>query len=78
GCLDCYEVARNQKALDIANDLYKQGLVNFLNVLDAERTLFAAQDQRVQSEANVLTSLVALYKALGGGWETPEDPLKIN
>ncbi len=71
-------VEASQKALDIANDLYKQGLVNFLNVLDAERTLFAAQDQRVQSEANVLTSLVALYKALGGGWETPEDPLKIN
>lgn len=64
-------VEASQKALDIANDLYKQGLVNFLNVLDAERTLFAAEDQRVQSEANVLTSLVALYKALGGGWETP-------
>ena len=63
-------VEASQKALDIANDLYKQGLVNFLNVLDAERTLFAAEDQRVQSEANVLTSLVALYKALGGGWET--------
>ncbi|OQB38407.1 MAG: Toluene efflux pump outer membrane protein TtgI precursor [Candidatus Hydrogenedentes bacterium ADurb.Bin179] len=64
-------VQASQKALDIADDLYKQGLVNFLNVLDAQRTLFAAQDQRVQSQANVLTSLVALYKALGGGWETP-------
>lgn len=66
-------VDASREALAIANDLYVQGLVNFLNVLDAERTLFTAEDQRVQCEANVLTSLVALYKALGGGWEPPSD-----
>jgi NodT family efflux transporter outer membrane factor (OMF) lipoprotein len=62
-------VEANHKALDIANDLYAQGLVNFLNVLDAERALFAAEDQFIQSKATILTGLVSLYKALGGGWE---------
>lgn len=66
-------VEAGRKALDIAEDLYKQGLVNFLNVLDAERSLFAAEDQLIQCKANVLTSLVSLYKALGGGWEAQQD-----
>jgi NodT family efflux transporter outer membrane factor (OMF) lipoprotein len=67
-------VAANQKALDIAQDLYAQGLVNFLNVLDAQRSLFDTQDRLVQSKAAILKSLVSLYKALGGGWESPADP----
>jgi len=59
----------NQRALDMANELYSKGLVDFLNVLDAERSLFAAEDLRTQSKAAVLTNLVALYKSLGGGWD---------
>ena len=62
-------VDANRQALDIAKDLYTQGLVNFLNVLDAERSLFAAEEQLLQSKATVLMDLVSLYKALGGGWE---------
>jgi len=62
-------VDANRRAVDIANDLYAQGLVNFLNVLDAERALFAAEERRTQSKAAILTNLVSLYKALGGGWE---------
>ncbi|HNZ49710.1 MAG TPA: efflux transporter outer membrane subunit [Candidatus Hydrogenedentes bacterium] len=62
-------VEAGEKALAIANDLYAQGLVSYLEVLDAERTLFTARDQRLQSQVSVLTSLVSLYKALGGGWE---------
>jgi len=64
-------VDANQKALEIAEDLYAHGLVNFLNVLDAQRSLFSAQDQFVQSKGAILKNLVALYKALGGGWEKP-------
>jgi len=45
-------------------------LVPFLNVLDAERTLYANESDLAQSEANMASNLVALYKALGGGWET--------
>ena len=47
-----------------------QGLVPFLNVLDAQRTLYASESDLAVSEASLASNLVALYKALGGGWET--------
>ena len=56
-------------SVDIARDQYKQGVIDFLSVLDTQRELLNAQDQRVQSEQTIATDLVALYKALGGGWE---------
>jgi NodT family efflux transporter outer membrane factor (OMF) lipoprotein len=59
----------NQKSLDLANELYKKGLVDFLNVLDAERALYNSQDQLAQSQKTVATNLIALYKSLGGGWQ---------
>lgn len=65
-------VEANRRALEIANELYSKGLVSFLSVLDAERSLYAAEDQCVQSKAAILTDLVSLYKALGGGWSEPE------
>ena len=55
---------------NLANDLYTQGLVPFLNVLDAQRTLYASESDLAVSEASLASNLVALYKALGGGWET--------
>jgi len=63
-------VAANRRAVEIANEQYRQGLIGFLAVLDGERTLFAGEDDLVQSEANMASNLVALYKALGGGWHT--------
>ena len=65
-------VAANQKALEQATTLYRTGLTDFLRVIDAERSLFATQDALVQTDRSVATDLVALYKALGGGWETVE------
>jgi NodT family efflux transporter outer membrane factor (OMF) lipoprotein len=65
-------VAANQRAADISTRLYSDGLTDFLNVLNAERSLFASQDALVQSDRAVSTDLVALYKALGGGWEIGE------
>ena len=62
--------AANRRAVQMANDLYTQGLVPFLNVLDSERTLYSSEIDLAQSEANMASNLVALYKALGGGWET--------
>jgi hypothetical protein len=41
----------------------------FLSVLDAQRQQFAAEDDLAQSDTAVVTNLVALYKALGGGWD---------
>jgi NodT family efflux transporter outer membrane factor (OMF) lipoprotein len=65
-------VDANRRARQLAQQLYEKGLTDFLNVLDAERNLFASEDQLVQSERNVSSDVVALYKALGGGWETLE------
>ena len=62
-------VTANAKAVDLANQRYGQGLVDFLNVLDAQRSLYLSQDTLVQSERRISEHLVALYKALGGGWE---------
>ncbi len=63
-------VAANRRALEMADELYRQGLVAFLNVLDAQRTLYLSESDLAQSEATMASNLVALYKALGGGWET--------
>jgi NodT family efflux transporter outer membrane factor (OMF) lipoprotein len=61
-------VAANRKATDLATKLYAEGQTDFLNVLSAQQALFTAEDTLVQSTAAVSTDLVALYKALGGGW----------
>ena len=65
-------VKSSQESLHLANQLYAAGLAGFINVLDAERTLYQAQDALVQSDRTVSTDLIALYKSLGGGWKTPE------
>jgi multidrug efflux system outer membrane protein len=62
-------VEANQQAVALSNELYRKGLGNFLNVRDSERELFSSQSDLAQSEATVSTDVVALYKALGGGWE---------
>lgn len=62
-------VAHSQLAVDLATEQYKAGLVDFLSVLDAQRDLYANEDQLVQSQTSVTTNLVGLYRALGGGWK---------
>jgi NodT family efflux transporter outer membrane factor (OMF) lipoprotein len=58
-----------RRSLDIATIQYREGLVDFQRVLDTQRTLFSQQERLVTSRGNVSLSLVALYKAMGGGWE---------
>ena len=65
-------VRANQRAATLARQLYGEGLTDFLSVLDAERSLFESQDAFVTSERTATLDLVALYKALGGGWETKQ------
>ena len=62
----------NLRALEIAQAQYRVGASEYLEVLDTQRTLYADQDGLAQTEANVSENLVALYKALGGGWEQTE------
>jgi NodT family efflux transporter outer membrane factor (OMF) lipoprotein len=59
----------SEKAVGLARQRYQFGVSDFLTVLDAERTLLEAQDRLAQSETLTATSLIAVYKALGGGWE---------
>jgi multidrug efflux system outer membrane protein len=63
-------VKSSQESLRLANQLYANGLSSFINVLDAERSLYQAQDALVQSDRTVTTDVIALYKSLGGGWGT--------
>jgi outer membrane protein TolC len=65
-------VSTSQKSLDLATRLYTSGLTDFVNVLEAERSLYQAQDALTQSERNISTDVVALYKSLGGGWDAVE------
>jgi NodT family efflux transporter outer membrane factor (OMF) lipoprotein len=64
-------VQAGQGSLQIAEDEYRTGFQPFINVLQAENTLLNAEDQLTQSDASVATDLVAVYKALGGGWNDP-------
>ena len=56
-------------AADLARVRYENGASDFLQVLDAERTLLQSEDQLARSRTEAATSLIAVYKALGGGWE---------
>jgi len=65
-------VAANALAVRLAEERYLRGLTAFLNVLETQRALYLAQSSLVASNARIATSLVALYKALGGGWRAYE------
>ena len=64
------QTEHSRAALGLARDRYNDGLVDFLTVLDAERSLLQAEQQYATSTTNVSLDLVQLFKALGGGWET--------
>jgi multidrug efflux system outer membrane protein len=59
----------SRTAAQLARVRFDGGMVDFLQVLDAERTQLAAEDSLAQSRTDAATSLIAVYKALGGGWE---------
>lgn len=62
--------AAARRAELLARDRYQAGLMDFNNVLDAQRSLLLLQDELARSEGVMSTNLVRLYKALGGGWES--------
>jgi len=63
------EVAQARLAFDLAQQRYGAGAETLLNVLETQRTLYVAQDQQAQLRLARLQGSVALYKALGGGWQ---------
>ena len=62
-------VKASNRSYELANELYKNGLGDFLNVLEAQRTKLSAQEQVVIGQRQASLDLIKLYKALGGGWE---------
>ncbi len=63
------DTQQSQIALTLAEDQYKQGLADYLQVLDAQQSLLSAQQSQAQAVANLSTDLVTLYQSLGGGWQ---------
>lgn len=64
-------VEQSAEAFRIAGLQYKAGIVDFISVIDTQRTLFSARDQLSQTKLARLQALVTLYRALGGGWTDP-------
>ena len=67
-------VKSNEEAVQLSSETYRAGLTDFLSVLDAERELYANEDLLAQSRATQALNLIALYKALGGGWQSISQP----
>jgi multidrug efflux system outer membrane protein len=61
-------VTADQRVLELAELRYKGGVAEYLEVLDAQRSLFDAENDAANSVTEHAKSLVRLYKALGGGW----------
>ena len=61
-------VTTSQRAVELASGRYRSGLTDFLEVLLSERTFFQLQDQLLLSQQQTAINMVALFKALGGGW----------
>ena len=69
-------VASAREAFALARDKYKAGLSDFSDVLEAQRSVLTLQDSLVQSRGSVATDLIALYKAMGGGWQAVDSKPK--
>ena len=67
-----------ETTLYLARDSYTHGLADFIQVLDAERTLTGARQQLVQADELLVGDVVALYDALGGGWEAGAGDLQAS
>ncbi len=62
--------------LYLARDRFTHGLESFIQVLDAQRTLVSSRQQLVQAEMTLVEDVVALYRALGGGWQDEQEAVK--
>ena len=67
-----------QQSVDLAFVQYREGAVDFQRVLDAQRSLLEEENTLADIDSSVATNLIALYKALGGGWEMQQNQPYIN
>jgi NodT family efflux transporter outer membrane factor (OMF) lipoprotein len=63
-----------QQSAMLARERYQEGYSSYINVLEAQRSLYTAQDAVAQSDQQLVDDLIAVYKALGGGWQTAAEP----
>jgi len=64
------------EVMELARMRYEGGQSSFLEVLDAEREFYTAQSQQAQRRGDTYVALIALYKAMGGGWMVEQDRLR--
>jgi multidrug efflux system outer membrane protein len=69
-------VSQSERAFEGASLRYKAGSGDFLTALEAQRTLYAARDQYSQYKLARFQAFIALFKALGGGWQAPKTSIK--
>jgi len=69
------QAAASRTAAELARIQYREGALDFLRLLDAERTLLQAEDAVAAAESDLNASVVLIYKALGGGWEAAPVPI---
>jgi NodT family efflux transporter outer membrane factor (OMF) lipoprotein len=65
-------VTENQTALQAAKQRYTEGAIDFLNVIAAQAQLLQSENDLADSDTQIATNLVNLYRALGGGWEVAD------
>ena len=61
-------VESSRRSVELSTQLYTRGETDFLNVLSAQRALFSSEEALAVSDRNMSAAVIALYKALGGGW----------
>jgi len=71
-----YEAAKRSTELSLYQ--YQEGLVDYQRVLDSQRSLVSSQETLASISGDIATNLIALYKALGGGWETRTEKDFVN
>jgi multidrug efflux system outer membrane protein len=69
--------AASDKAADLAEKRFEGGVIDFLEVLDAQRTALSAELTLSQSRTDTATALIAVYKSLGAGWAIPESSAPV-
>jgi outer membrane protein TolC len=65
-------VTENQTALQVARQRYSEGAIDFLNVISTQAQLLQSENDLADSDTQIATDLVSLYRALGGGWEVAD------
>jgi multidrug efflux system outer membrane protein len=63
------QATQSTRAAELARIRYEAGATDYLELLDAQRTQLTAEDQLAEAQAGIDLQAIAIYKALGGGWQ---------